>query len=570
MPSKNIVLFSNSETIAHRLSSRLETKFQSLTICKTIREFKTFEGKTDCIIIDNTIPLFGALEIVQLKSGIDQSVPILVIVQPGDERLIVETMTVGVTDFVVVDGKEVYLDIIPIKIQRMLECAELIPADDDLEREDVTVGQLRAVLDAVPGMVSWISAEGKYIGANENLARIFGKPTSYFSGKPVGFQQMDQPFPKFVREFFESEKEYDKTELEVYLDGELFNYMMVAQKYQNNKAAVFVGIDMTDQKQAERLVRESAQKINNLHDIAMEMTAALSEAEIYQLTIDAAERILNFSYAHFLRVEDEELVTVATSENVKEGLGERMAADEGLAGKTLMTRETVLFSEREEVPEARDTGDAFESGISAPIGDLGVFQVLSEQPDKFSWVDAKMLELLLGHTGEALKRLELEKSLKDLAIRDPLTGLYNRNYLNLAIDEKVGEAENSSMHLGILVTDIKSLSTINSEFGRETGNRIIQIVAKIMYEESSEGDILVRYGGDEFLVITLGGKSRTDDLESRILNSLHEFNVLHSGDLGFEIQLAAGSAHWDPEGEEDFLDTLNNADQNMHSSGNLF
>lgn len=111
--------------------------------------------------------------------------------------------------------------------------------------------QFQAVLDAVPGGVSWLDADTIYLGANEHLASLYGLKPQDFIGKPIGFLNNSPGFSNFVRDFINSGEKTGSRELDVIVDGERRVYLIMAQKYRLGQSALFVGIDITDRKLAE-------------------------------------------------------------------------------------------------------------------------------------------------------------------------------------------------------------------------------------------------------------------------------------------------------------------------------
>ena len=111
--------------------------------------------------------------------------------------------------------------------------------------------QLRAVLDAVPGSVSWISADLKYLGVNRYLAALFNVPPEAFVGKEIGFLETSPTFTEFARQFFLGPETEAFREIPVSADGDLQHFLIIARKYLEGRAAVFAGIDITDRKRAE-------------------------------------------------------------------------------------------------------------------------------------------------------------------------------------------------------------------------------------------------------------------------------------------------------------------------------
>ncbi|NET55910.1 MAG: GAF domain-containing protein [Symploca sp. SIO2E6] len=118
--------------------------------------------------------------------------------------------------------------------------------------------QLKAVLDAVPGYVSWINSDFQYLGVNQKLATLFKIAPEEFAGQKIGFLKSSYEFAEYGRQFFALPQTHTSIEFEMELDGYKHTYLVVAQKYNHNQAAVFIGIDITQRKWMEEAVRISA------------------------------------------------------------------------------------------------------------------------------------------------------------------------------------------------------------------------------------------------------------------------------------------------------------------------
>ncbi|MBD0309649.1 MAG: PAS domain S-box protein, partial [Microcoleus sp. T1-bin1] len=121
--------------------------------------------------------------------------------------------------------------------------------------------QLQAVLDAVPGLVSWVSSDLRYLGVNRHLARAYKMPAEVFTGQKVGFLETSPKFNDLVYEFFASKKKKTSQEVTASIRGENKTFLIVAQKYHNNTAAVFVGLDITESKQSLFALQESEERL---------------------------------------------------------------------------------------------------------------------------------------------------------------------------------------------------------------------------------------------------------------------------------------------------------------------
>lgn len=169
-------------------------------------------------------------------------------------------------------------------------------AQDNLKKANE---QLQAVLDAVPGCISWFSSDLTYLGVNDYLAKTFDRAPDSFIGKKIGFLQGSPRFNQLVPEFFENPAREDRNEIQIEVGDSTRHFLVVAQKYQQGDAAVFVGLDITDRKQAEAAL----QKVNGELELRVEERTAQLQSAIAQLReeiesrqrIEEARDVLEFS-----------------------------------------------------------------------------------------------------------------------------------------------------------------------------------------------------------------------------------------------------------------------------------
>ncbi|MEM7758200.1 MAG: response regulator [Cyanobacteria bacterium P01_A01_bin.40] len=136
--------------------------------------------------------------------------------------------------------------------------------------------QLEAVLDAIPGSISWIDSRGQYIGVNRYHAETRNLSPDAFVGQEVGFFQGGSQLARFMRQFLASSDNFASQVVEMDLESAKHYYLVAAKKYQQGNATVSVGIDLERQLKQALLLEQITQKIRQSLDIT----------EIFQTTVD--------------------------------------------------------------------------------------------------------------------------------------------------------------------------------------------------------------------------------------------------------------------------------------------
>ncbi len=104
----------------------------------------------------------------------------------------------------------------------------------------------------------------------------------------------------------------------------------------------------------------------------------------------------------------------------------------------------------------------------------------------------------------ALVNLRLREKLRSQSVRDPLTGLYNRRYLDETLDLELARALRSKIPIAVIMLDIDQFKKFNDTFGHEAGDQVLKGVADVLATSMRRGDVAGRFGGEEFLLIMPG------------------------------------------------------------------
>lgn len=144
-----------------------------------------------------------------------------------------------------------------------------------------------------------------------------------------------------------------------------------------------------------------------------------------------------------------------------------------------------------------------------------------------------MIGMLLAYREEAAQALER------LAMTDGLTGVLNRRAWVALANAKLASTAINDRPLSVLIIDIDHFKQINDTHGHDAGDRALQLFARLMHEVSLSGDLVCRYGGEEFCVLTAGEQNVLTNFDQRMRASLA--NTVFEA-LGHQVTYSAGLA----------------------------
>ena len=101
----------------------------------------------------------------------------------------------------------------------------------------------------------------------------------------------------------------------------------------------------------------------------------------------------------------------------------------------------------------------------------------------------------------ALANLRLQENLRHLSIRDPLTGLFNRRYLEETLEREVRRAHRHGRTLAVIIADLDHFKFFNDTFGHDAGDALLRELGALLQQQVRGSDIACRYGGEEFTVV---------------------------------------------------------------------
>jgi len=153
-----------------------------------------------------------------------------------------------------------------------------------------------------------------------------------------------------------------------------------------------------------------------------------------------------------------------------------------------------------------------------------------------------------GQIALSIASLRLREALKDQSIRDPLTGLYNRRFMQESLERELLRARRTNRPFTVMFIDIDHFKRFNDSYGHDAGDLVLQVFAKALTNFFRGGDIICRYGGEEFALVLpdsslKDAERRGNDLRAEIkkLSITHRNTVLDP--ITFSVGLAAFPEH---------------------------
>lgn len=183
---------------------------------------------------------------------------------------------------------------------------------------------------------------------------------------------------------------------------------------------------------------------------------------------------------------------------------------------------------------------------------LGVLRVQAhgDEPAPPSELQQQAITRAADQSALALANIGLRQSLHRQAIRDPLTGLFNRRYMDEALAREIHRARRHAGTVGVMLVDIDHFKAFNDTFGHQAGDALLRVVGAHLQSHIRSDDIACRYGGEEFLIILVGVDGamllqRAEDLRAGIA----QLSVAHRGQQLGPVTVSVGAALFPQHGD---------------------
>ncbi len=177
------------------------------------------------------------------------------------------------------------------------------------------------------------------------------------------------------------------------------------------------------------------------------------------------------------------------------------------------------------------------------------------------------LESLARAAGVALNNARLFTRATDLAVRDGVTGLYNRGHLDDLLTVEISRALSYEQHLALIMLDVDhegGLKVVNDTLGHLAGDELLRQIGEFLLEHVRRADAVARYGGDEFAILAPGtSATQARALSERICDALGAAAFPVAGSK-LSVTVSVGVAVWQPGSDPDTERLIESADRAMY------
>ena len=460
-----------------------------------------------------------------------------------------------------------------LEAQVQKRTAELVAANERLQHENDKRNRiekelaeernwLRTLIDNLPDYIFIKDTSSRFLLVNKISGETVGTPNPE---EFVGKSDFDLFPPELAKQYYMKEQEIIRTgqalinqeESSIDLETGAKRWRLTTKipfRDEQGRIAGIVGIsrDITERKRAEEVLRERNRELVMLNHMGEVLQICRTEEEAYNVMADVVEQLFpGDSGCLYMLVFSQTLMKAVVRWGNPSPHSEDLRAEECWALQHDQVHVMRPSGTESLCPYLKDfpNTSCLCAPISVPGNMLGVLylrldQSIFDDPNSAHIFESK--QMLITRVAEQcalfLSNLKLQRALRLKAIRDPLTGLYNRRYMEVSLKRETNRITNHNSRLGIIMLDIDHFKRFNDAYGHNAGDFALRELGAFLLSHTRGEDIACRYGGEEFLVIMSGATVETARKRAEELwSGIRELQILYQG-KSLSLTISAGVA----------------------------
>ena len=311
--------------------------------------------------------------------------------------------------------------------------------------------------------------------------------------------------------------------------------------------------------------KEIVQNLSNLYQFKKEIELDNTKEEIYNRLSEIFTNQFKITSFTFIEID----LSKRKMTTVKE-IGNTFYCKENIENephlcRAARTENDVITTEYHHTCPYFEKVDKFHYCISTSISkniNL-IINFVFDDKDKLEYLKEK-ISFIKSYINESAPSIEVKllmEALQQSAFRDGLTGLYNRKFLEEHTKKLIPQALRDKFNIGVLLLDMDHFKAVNDEYGHDIGDKVLKELARILNETIRESDIIIRYGGEEFIVLLVNIKTEEQAIsvanKIRIKVSENEIDVYAGSKLRKTVSIGLSMF---PEDSSSLESVIKNAD----------
>lgn len=249
-----------------------------------------------------------------------------------------------------------------------------------------------------------------------------------------------------------------------------------------------------------------------------------------------------------------------------------LALGEGIIGKVVANNKSFLSSNVLENPDCCNKDLADQEGINAllsvPLKNqekaIGALSVYRRSSQDFSDSELLLMSIFAAQAVEAVEKTEQLECLKKQASYDSLTGIYNRRFLLLRMEEELKRAQRHKLNFSIAFIDLDNFKKFNDSHGHLLGDKLLKDIISTIRQGLRKNDFIGRVGGEEFIIVTPEtGKDGAITLSQKMLERVQQQEFMGRDGFVSGLSFSGGVSSY-PEDGQMAEDLIRIADETMY------